>query len=336
MSLDRLRPSIAALAGGLLALLSLLALGVGPAAAPAHAADALTGTFRLSPGRCDGGATGSYFRMILPSGTTSGPWIDNADSTCADRTYTLFTPGTDGGLVTGGYQPAPSPGFDGDGNSLAAKIIRPVRFFGVDFSLSTNPIDLQTNGKTSTPVVQADGGKLSGDLSAFAATWNKQAFNQGSPKPGGSRPGLTSPVSGSYNAATHAYSLTWTSQIVGGPFNNFTGLWHLEGTFVPAGSGSAAPSGTTATTKAATAAAAASDGGTGTTVAAGEVASPAAPATPAAPTKSQNAASVRVDDDGFEAPVWLVVGLAAIGIAGVISLLVLGRRPHLEGTLTTS
>lgn len=185
--------------------------------------------------------------------------------------------------------------------------------------------------------MRADGGKLSGDVAAFDATWNKQAFNQGSPKPDGSRPGNTSPATGTYDAATGAYSLTWTSQIVGGPFNNFTGYWHLEGTFAPAASGGAAAlSGTTATTKAATAPAAVTDGGPSVASPAGETASPAAPVAVGGPAKTQAARSVHVDDEGFEAPVWLVLGLAGIGIVGVVSLLVLGRRPRIEGMPTSS
>jgi len=31
-----------------------------------------------------------------------------------------------------------------------------------------------------------------------------------------------------------AFTLTWQSQIVGGPFNDFTGHWNLSGTFKPA------------------------------------------------------------------------------------------------------
>lgn len=31
------------------------------------------------------------------------------------------------------------------------------------------------------------------------------------------------------------FVLTWKSLIVSGPFNLFTGAWHLEGTFVPQG-----------------------------------------------------------------------------------------------------
>jgi hypothetical protein len=40
------------------------------------------------------------------------------------------------------------------------------------------------------------------------------------------------PVTGTYNAKTHGFVLSWTSQVVGGPFNGFTGDWHLTGTFV--------------------------------------------------------------------------------------------------------
>jgi hypothetical protein len=327
MPLDRRR---AALGSILAAVLGLLLWGAGPGADPARAADELVGTFRISAGSCSGSsASGSYFRMVQPTGNTrSGPWVDNGDSKCADGTFTPLAPGTDGGLVTGTNQPAPSPGFDSTGNSLAVRVIHPVRFFGVDFSASTNPTDLQTGTATAVPTLRSDGGKLSGDLSAFAATWNKQAFNQGAPKPGGATPGGTALPTGTYNASSHAFSVTWSSQIVGGPFNSFTGLWHLEGTFVPARSGTAAPAaratgGATATT--APAAVAPTDDTTVTTATIGG-AEVAAPSAPAKDTSAALATKVRVDDDGFQAPTWLVLVLAALGIAGVVSLLLLGGR----------
>ena len=37
-----------------------------------------------------------------------------------------------------------------------------------------------------------------------------------------------------YDAATGAFVISWTSQIVGGPFNGFSGYWHLQGHFTPA------------------------------------------------------------------------------------------------------
>ncbi len=71
-------------------------------------------------------------------------------------------------------------------------------------------------------------------MAAVVASWNNEFFNQGSPKPDGSAPGLTAPVHGTYDADTGEFVLEWSSQIVGGPFNDFTGIWHLEGTFKPA------------------------------------------------------------------------------------------------------
>jgi hypothetical protein len=203
----------------------------------------LVGTFELTPGStANATASGTYFRMLDPSAannTSDTSYVSNSNSTASDQTYTLLTPGIEGGLVTGAYEPEPSPAFDSSGNSLAGDIIQPTGFFGVNFGLDTNPVDPQTGDDVPAPAISTDGeGNLSGNLEAFGASWNSQEFNQGSPKPGGTYPGssynATEPVSGTYNATTGAYVLTWQSIIVGGPFNNFTGVWHLAGTFVPA------------------------------------------------------------------------------------------------------
>ena len=194
-------------------------------AVPASAGQ-LKGTFRIS--------AGSYFRMISPGGSVaSGKFFDNPDSTCDDKSYTLAVPGTQGGLVTGTYQPNPNPAFTVQGGALASGIVQPQSFTAIDFSIATNKVDPQTGDHVPPPSLSVAGGKISGQLEAWSASWNKLYFNQGSPKPGGARPGLTTPVTGTYNAKTHAFLLSWTSQVVGGPFNGFTGDWHLTGTFVP-------------------------------------------------------------------------------------------------------
>jgi hypothetical protein len=196
--------------------------------------EALVGLFKLVPGMCsDAGVTsGTYFRMIQPGGQPgSGPYVPNGDSACGDKTWSPMTPGTDGGLRTGAFQPQDSTPFDAGGNGVSNKIAQPTKWFAVTYSVATNELDPQTNVKTKQPEIFVQGGKLSGDLSAYAAAWNGQHFNQGSPKPGGQRPGLTSGPTGTYDAATKKFTLDWTSQIVGGPFNNFTGTWHFEGTF---------------------------------------------------------------------------------------------------------
>ncbi|MFT4201288.1 MAG: hypothetical protein QM634_11205, partial [Gordonia sp. (in: high G+C Gram-positive bacteria)] len=207
-----------------------VALSAGWAADAVAAPTRIDGLFGITPGSCSGGqVTGSYFRMILPAGNTNGPFLANGDSTCSDKTITPLAPGTSGGLQSGGYQPQPANAFDAAGNALSGSVTRPVKFYGVGFATATNQVDPQTRQPASVPALYVDNGAVSGDLSAFGVTWNKQVFNQGSPKPGGGMPGKTSPVRGQYNAQTGDFTIEWTSQIVGGPFNNFTGLWRLTG-----------------------------------------------------------------------------------------------------------
>ena len=215
---------------------------------PVQAGQQLKGLFKLDPAACGGGAAkGSYFRMIQPGGTQNGPWVENNDSTCSDKTYTDLAPGKDGGLSTMGHQPNPEPAFDAGGSGTADRITAPKGFFGTKFATSTNAKDPQTGGNAPVPSILNDQGKLSGNLSAFAAAWNRQHFNQGSPKPDNSKPGLTTGPGGTFDNATKRFTLEWTSTIVGGPFNNFTGKWHFEGVYegtLPAAvSNPAAPSG---------------------------------------------------------------------------------------------
>ena len=96
--------------------------------------------------------------------------------------------------------------------------------------ISSIPIEIHSNLRPRRSLRKVESDRRSAPRSA---SWNNEYFNQGSPKPNGTRPGLTTPVSGSYDAATNAFVLTWSSQVVGGPFNGFTGYWHLVGTFVP-------------------------------------------------------------------------------------------------------
>jgi hypothetical protein len=228
----------------------------------------LVGLFRLSPGTAHGAQiTGTWFRMVQPNGTPkAGPFMINANSPADGGRVTLLEPGTSGGLRTAGYQTQPKPAFSSTGNSLASDIVAPTKFFGVRFSISTNEVDPQTKTKVAPPTVLNNDGKLTADVAAWAASWNNQNFNQGAPKPvsgtgakapgqqeaekafdwvshkylgGAPKPTVTgSGATGTYDATTGAFVLTWSSLIVGGPFNGFTGLWHLEGVFKP---GSAAP-----------------------------------------------------------------------------------------------
>ena len=112
------------------------------AAAPAGAQQ-LKGLFRIS--------AGSYFRMEEPAGAKA-KFFANPYSTDANKTYTLVTGGTDGGLRTGVLQSAPTPAFDAKGDSLAKGIIAPANFTGIKFGLVT---------VGTAPSITASGGRLS-------------------------------------------------------------------------------------------------------------------------------------------------------------------------------
>lgn len=216
-------------------LLSLVACGSDDSAGRG---DPLVGTFRLAAGSCSAkdGATpkGTYFRMISPGGTVDkGKFFYNPDSPCKDQSFSVQEPGTDGGLVTGTYQPASGKAFDAQGNARAARVTKPGSFTAIDFAISTNEVDPQSQEKVPAPEIRVEDGRLTGQVTAWSAAWNNLYFNQGSPKPDGTSPGLTKPLSGTYDAATRRFTIEWSSQIVGGPFNRFTGFWHLEGTFEP-------------------------------------------------------------------------------------------------------
>ena len=204
-------------AAAVLAVLSMLVACGGSNKKTASSTDALTGVFKIDAAKCDTStASGSWFRMVQPGGNvTSGPFVANPDSTCGDNTVTPLAAGTDGGLKAGSYQDA---------------VIQPQGFFAVPFDVSTNEKDPQTGVSVKPPTITRTGNALTGDLSAISVSWNQQHFNQGAPKPGAGGNGPT----GTYDEATHRYTLDWTSRIEGGPFNGFTGMWHLEGTFQPA------------------------------------------------------------------------------------------------------
>jgi hypothetical protein len=198
--------------------------------APSQAAStrALKGTFKLAPGKFSGGkASGTYFRMITGRSGGKTQYLDNPDSRSRDKSYTLGRPGRDGGLATGRFQEHPSPAFDGKGNARASAIIQPESYTAIRFSVATLRKDPQTKKTSAVTSATVNGRKLTLRVPGYTAEWNKQYFNQGAPKPDGSG----SPASGAYNPKTKHFVIKWTSKISGGPFNGFSGFWHLEGTF---------------------------------------------------------------------------------------------------------
>src|SRR4051794_11207760 len=206
-------------------------LALFPVATDAASKKPLKGTLVLTAGKKtkSGKAKygGTYFRMILPG--AKDKYFENPDSRATDKTYTLLRPGSDRGMKLGAFQAPPNPAFDGSGNARAHRIALPEKFAGIKFSISTAAKDAQSGAAVTAPKLYVTRGKVSGDLRAWTAEWNTTYFNQGAPKPNGTFPGFTRPVNGTYNTRTHAFEIAWYSSIVGGPFNGFTGYWHLQG-----------------------------------------------------------------------------------------------------------
>lgn len=232
-----------------------------PAQTQPETAEQLVGLFRFTPGGFAGGKpTGTYFKMAIVGGTADGPFVNNANSPIDSGQVTALEPGKAGGLRTGAYQSEAKPGFRA-GDSLSGSVIAPTKFFDVLFGISTNAVDPQTKAALPAPSVSRTGTRLTADVSAWAASWNNQEFNQGAPKPvpktdaaaAGqdqvakawdvvSQRWLAQPAAaksdgpsatGTFDPATRRFTLYWTSHIQGGPFNDFTGVWHLEGVFEP-------------------------------------------------------------------------------------------------------
>ena len=157
--------------------------------------------------------------MILPKGNvTNGRILRVIPTRSAPTRHSSWrSPAQPAGSKTGDYQPNPKPAFNEQGGALADEIVQPQSFSGIDFSLSTSHMDPQTGKSVPAPHIVDTDGKLSGQMEAWSVSWNKLYFNLGSPKPTGGYPGLTGHVTGTYNSSTHAYVLTWTSQVTGGP-----------------------------------------------------------------------------------------------------------------------
>ncbi|MEA2139282.1 MAG: hypothetical protein QOG56_2432 [Solirubrobacteraceae bacterium] len=201
---------------------------IAPSAAPRAAASrTLDGTFRLTPGSFSAAkAHGTYFRMVY---TANKGYMPNPDSRARDKTYTLGRPGRDGGLATGRFQGHPRPPFTSTGSARANLIIKPEPFTSINFGVATLRKDPQSGATSAVTTARVSGRRLTVHVPGFTAEWNRQYFNQGAPKPDGSGAAAT----GTYDARSKHYVLTWTSKVRGGPFNGFSGLWHLEGTFSP-------------------------------------------------------------------------------------------------------
>lgn len=211
-------------------------------AAASHAAS-LTGVMLIDPGVKSGGiyTGGSYFAMGANNPNGSAAMLQPQ-------------PTGPGGIELGSYQnfvldpDVPHPyNWDGLGAQAGtgysttpaaqSNMLLPFSFFSNPTYVGTNPIAYQSGIAHPAPTADIDMAScvgssctLSVELSSWEVMWNGSAFEQG-PRPVNTGPFIL--ATGTYDLVTHAYSLGWTSQISGGPFNGVTAYWYLEGTVVP-------------------------------------------------------------------------------------------------------
>ncbi|MBV8528740.1 MAG: hypothetical protein JOZ75_10520 [Candidatus Dormibacteraeota bacterium] len=193
----------------------------------------LQGVLQIAAGQCGAGTpSGSYFAM-----TKGGGPVKNNSPNCGDGAYTLLTQGGTG-LTLDNFQPPPGQAFDANGNALAGDIVKPVPFFGTNFSLATDAKDEQNSpsgaDQFSAPSAVLNGSTLTADLNSLVATWNgtpNKSCADGNPPGTGCYQQGASSATGTYDPSSQHYSLSWSATIHGGAFNGATGNWHLEGTF---------------------------------------------------------------------------------------------------------
>lgn len=165
----------------------------------------------------------TLFAIALAGCTASAYAATVSNMTVSGGTFAM--PGVTTGTVN----------WTNSGNS-SANLVGGYNQFGTLFSFfGSNVKGFTGNGTTApyggTPVnggavpsFTTSGSTIGGNLSAWTVYWNGTNFNQGA-----------NPVSGGWNPTTGAYNISWTSHIVGGPFNGFTGDWSFAGTATAAG-----------------------------------------------------------------------------------------------------
>jgi hypothetical protein len=208
----------------------------------------MAGTFRVDAGRCalaNATPTGSYLVVLNAGG---GKSVTNPGGGCVNPNYTPLTPGRDGGVVLGDFQPNAQPTFDEQRNSLSDRIINPVAFGPYKLGMATDAHDEQ-NAPGGTPAfpppsAERQGRQLHADLRSITITYGGPAGTTCSTAFGvgcwnlGSRSAV-----GTYDPATKHFAVEWQLGETFAPAGDSL-IVHLEGTFIPSPSpskGNAAP-----------------------------------------------------------------------------------------------
>ena len=163
------------------------------------------------------------FGVALVVGAIGGAQAAAVDSlSITGGTFGMNAPGSDqisAGVLSpiqaGSYQGGPAASPADYSNSLADfqfGAFGPVHTF-----TAASVAGISGGGPAPSGTVDEAAGTITMDMSSFFAWWNGNSFNQGGT------------ATGTYDGTTGNYSMSWTSLINGGPFDNNTGYWTLQG-----------------------------------------------------------------------------------------------------------
>lgn len=160
------------------------------------------------------------FSIALALGTVGAAQAAIENVSSLSITGGDFGMGSPGGtaLTGGGASPIVAGTYQGSVGSNATSLTV-FSFFGTPvytFTAASDP-GIAGGGPAPSGTVDTTAGTIAMDMSSFFASWNGTDFSQGGA------------ATGTYNAGTGAYSMNWSSTIVGGTFNGQTGYWHLTG-----------------------------------------------------------------------------------------------------------
>jgi|CZKG01.1.fsa_nt_gi hypothetical protein len=225
--------------------IALLALVVSAAALAAIASTAtaakLKGSIALTTGSNSSPYTGSWVRLYQTANPAA--YFINPSSPAADQSYTPLVNGTQG-VELNTAQPLASPPFDGGGNSLTNTILTPEPFAGVNFSayVTVNPTKKAKFGKKGLILEvgkdkNATDAITAADFTGWTIAWggDSKFATPGSTAnvDGGNLTGTITWTNPSKHNLGGKIALNWSAQINEPPFQAYTAVWQLQGTYTP-------------------------------------------------------------------------------------------------------
>jgi hypothetical protein len=215
------------------------------AATTAASATTLKGTITLTTGADSSPYAGSWVRLYQTADGPSNPagYFVNPSSPAADQSYTPLVNGTQG-VTLKTIIPLASPAFDGSGNSLTNTLLTPEPFAGVNFSAYVPKntakkakfgkkglvLEIAKDKNATDPITSAD---FTGWTIAWGGDSNYATPGSTPDVDGGNLTGSVTWTNPKKHKLGGTIALTWSSPISEPPFQAYTAVWQLQGTYTP-------------------------------------------------------------------------------------------------------